>query len=307
MPLNSPINNSFHRPVTGTLYIVATPIGNLDDITFRAIETFEKVDIIAAEDTRHTKKLLTHFNIKSRLIAYHEHNEAESTVGILEKLKTGSSVALVSNAGTPTISDPGYRLINTVIKENIPIVPIPGASAAITALSASGLPSDSFCFIGFLPAKKRKRSERLAQLTGIAATLIFYESPRRILALMDEMIAIMGDRYAVLSREMTKTYEEFLRGNLSELIAQLKSRQAIKGEITLLVSGDSAGKAIGFEDLKDQIELELKKGKMGISALARKFSTSYGVSKNMLYEKILELKSKMEHEPDGGKGGKGNG
>lgn len=307
MPLNSPINDGVQNHQVGTLYIVATPIGNLDDITFRAIKTFEKVDIIASEDTRLTKKLLAHFNIKSRLISYHEHNEAESTVGILGMLKAGSSVALVSNAGTPTISDPGYRLINAVIKENIPIVPIPGVSAAITALSASGMPSDSFCFIGFLPAKKRKRSERLTDLTKISATLIFYESPKRILAVMDEMIRIMGDRYAVLSREMTKTYEEFLRGNLSELIAQLKSRQAIKGEITLLVSGDTVEKPFCFDDLKPQIESELKSGNVGVLALARQFSKSHGVSKNKLYEKILELKNQIAQETDGEKGENKNG
>ena len=290
MPLNSPINDPLQKFLTGTLYVVATPIGNLNDITFRALETFQKVELIAAEDTRHTKKLLAHFKIKSRLIAYYEHNEEQSTKGILDKLKSGASVALVSSAGTPTVSDPGYRLINTAIKEKIAVVPIPGVSAAITALSASGLPSDCFSFIGFLPSKSRKRYERLEELVDFASTLIFYESPRRIIPVLEDMMDVFGDRYAVLSREMTKTYEEFLRGNLSALIAELKNRQAVKGEITLLVSGDKSEKPFSFEDIRLQVEAELKKGNTGVLQLAKQLSITCGVSKNMLYNKILELK-----------------
>ncbi len=307
MPLNSLTNDPLRKFLTGTLYIVATPIGNLNDITFRALETFEKVELIAAEDTRHTKKLLAHFKIKSRLVAYHEHNEEQSSKGILEKLKSGTSVALVSNAGTPTVSDPGYRLINTAIKEGISVVPIPGVSAAITALSASGMPSDRFCFVGFLPPKSRKRRESLQELVDLASTLIFYESPRRIIAVMENMMEILGDRYAVLSREMTKTYEEFLRGNLSELIDQLKTRQAIKGEITLLVSGDKIEKPFCFEDIQHLVETELKKGNTGVLQLARQLSVSCGVSKNMLYDKILKLKSTIEQASGGDKGDKANG
>ena len=307
MPLNSPINDPLQQFVTGTLYVVATPIGNLNDITFRALETLEKVELIAAEDTRHTKKLLAHFNIKSRLISYHEHNEEQSTKGILDKLKSGASVALVSSAGTPTVSDPGYRLINTAIKEKIKVVPIPGVSAAITALSVSGLPSDRFSFIGFLPPKSKKRREQLEALIDFASTLIFYESPRRIIAVVEEMMEIMGDRYAVLSREMTKTYEEFLRGNFSELLAELKTRQTIKGEITLLVSGDKIEKPFCFEDIRPQVEVELKKGETGVLQLSKKLSISCGVSKNMLYDKIIELKSTIEQVSDGEKGDNKNG
>ena len=307
MPLNSPINDPLQQFVTGTLYVVATPIGNLNDITFRALETFQKVELIAAEDTRHTKKLLAHFKIKSRLIAYHEHNEEQSTKGILDKLKSGASVALVSSAGTPTVSDPGYRLINTAIKEKITVVPIPGVSAAITAMSASGLPSDRFCFIGFLPSKSRKRVEHLNQLVDMDATLIFYESPRRIIAVLENMLEIFGDRYAVFSREMTKTYEEFLRGNFSELLSELKTRQAIKGEITLLVSGDKIEQPFSFETIRHQVEAELKNEKTGVLQLAKQFSISCGVSKNMLYDKILELKSTIEQVSDGEKGDNTNG
>ena len=307
MPLNSPINDPLQKFLTGTLYVVATPIGNLNDITFRALETFEKVELIAAEDTRHTKKLLAHFNIKSRVIACHEHNEAQSAKGILQKLKSGSSVALVSDAGTPTVSDPGYRLINAAIKENITVVPIPGVSAAITALSASGLPSDRFSFIGFLPPKSRKRRERLEQLVDFASTLIFYESPRRIITVLEDMMEVLGDRYAVFSREMTKTYEEFLRGSFSELLAELKTRQTIKGEITLLVSGEKITKPFCFEDIQHQVEAELKKGKIGVLQLAKQLSISCGVSKNMLYDKILELKSTIEQTSGGDKGDNTNG
>ncbi|MDO9264966.1 MAG: 16S rRNA (cytidine(1402)-2'-O)-methyltransferase [Desulfosalsimonadaceae bacterium] len=282
----------------GTLYIVATPIGNLNDITFRAVETLKKVDIVAAEDTRHTRQLLSHFNIiASRLIACYEHNETESARGIIELLKAGKSVALVSNAGTPLVSDPGYRLINAAISENINVVPIPGVSAAITALSASGLPSDTFCFIGFLPSKKSKRRDRLEQLAGLSGTLIFYESPHRIIEVMEDMKDVMGDRQAVLARELTKTYEEFLRGKLSELIADLSSRQAIKGEITLLLSGDTIDKPVRFEDIKSQVVSELNKGQTGVLALAKKFARSTGISKNKLYENILELQRAMEKEP----------
>ena len=302
MPLNSSINDPLQKFLTGTLYIVATPIGNLNDMTFRALETFGKVELIAAEDTRHTKKFLAHFNIKSRLIAYHEHNEEQSAKGILEKLKSGASVALVSNAGTPTVSDPGYRLINAAIKESLTVIPIPGVSAAITALSASGLPSDRFSFIGFLPPKSKKRREQLELIVDFSSTLIFYESPRRIIAVMEEMMEIFGDRYAVLSREMTKTYEEFLRGKFSELLVELKIRQAIKGEITLLVSGDKIEKPFCFEDIRHQVEAELRNGKIGVLQLAKQLSISCGVSKNMLYDKILDLKSTIEQVPSGEKG-----
>lgn len=307
MPLNSPTNDPLQKLLSGTLYVVATPIGNLNDITFRAIDIFKKVDLIAAEDTRHTKKLLAHFNLNSRLLAYHEHNEEQSTKGILEKLKSGSSVALVSNAGTPTVSDPGYRLINSVIKENITVVPIPGVSAAITALSASGLPSDRFCFIGFLPAKSKKRLEALEELADLELTLIFYESPRRIISVLEEMMQIFGNRYAVVSREMTKAYEEFLRGNFSDLLIELKNRQAIKGEITLLVSGNRIEKSFRFEDIRHQVEAELRKETSGVLQLAKKFSKTAGVSKNKLYTKILELKSEIEKTSGGKKGDRKNG
>lgn len=307
MPLNASENESLQKFLAGTLYVVATPIGNLKDITFRAIEILEKVSLIAAEDTRHTRKLLAHYNIKSRLMAYHEHNEEQSAKGIMEKLRAGSSVALVSNAGTPTVSDPGYRLITAAIREKITVVPIPGVSAAVTALSAAGLPSDRFCFIGFLPAKAKKRKEFLKELEEMTPTLIFYESPKRIIALLEEMAQIFGDRYAVLSREMTKTYEEFLRGPVSSLVTELRGRAAVKGEITLLVSGKKAENPLCFEDIRHQVEEALNNSEAGVLQLARQFSRSSGLPKNMLYEKILELKTPSGHSADREKGEHTNG
>ena len=307
MPLNSPTNDPLQKFLAGTLYVVATPIGNLKDITFRALEIFEKVALIAAEDTRHTRKLLAHFNIKSRLLAYHEHNEEQSAKGIMEKLRAGSSVALVSNAGTPTVSDPGYRLINAAIREHITVVPVPGVSAAVTALSASGLPSDRFCFFGFLPARSKKRLEALKAIEGLESTLIFYESPKRIILVMEDMLSVLGDRYAVLSREMTKAYEEFLRGPLSELVGELRNRQAVKGEITLLIAGGKPDPLVDFEDIRQQVEVALKNGSKGVLALAKEFSKSSGISKNLLYEKIQQLKRQIEQTPDGGKGENTNG
>jgi len=219
----------------GMLYIVATPIGNLNDITLRALGVLGQVDLIASEDTRWTKKLLDHHQIKNRLISYHEHNEVERTKALVEKLRGGLSVALVSNAGTPSVSDPGFRLIREAIANDIVIVPIPGASAIITALSASGLATDSFVFVGFLSKKGGKRRNQIQALEGEERTVILYESPFRILPLLKELIEIMGNRRGVLSREMTKTHEEFLRGNLSEILNDLNNRPAVKGEITLLI------------------------------------------------------------------------
>ncbi|MEJ2655841.1 MAG: 16S rRNA (cytidine(1402)-2'-O)-methyltransferase [Desulfobacterales bacterium] len=237
MHLNSPTGNPKNTPDSGTLYVVATPIGNMNDITVRALDILGHVDLIAAEDTRHTGKLLKHHHIKGRLMSYHEHNENERTPLLIEKIKAGSSIALISNAGTPSVSDPGYMLVQRALENRITIVPIPGASAVITALSISGLPTDSFIFIGFCAKRKTRRLRQLQELAGEKRTLIFYENPGRILAFMIEIKDMMGDRYGVLCREMTKLHEEFLRGRLSELIETLSRRRTVKGECTLLVKG----------------------------------------------------------------------
>jgi 16S rRNA (cytidine1402-2'-O)-methyltransferase len=225
----------------GKLYIVATPIGNQEDITLRALRVLQNVDIIAAEDTRKTRRFLSHHNIKGRLISYHEHNEPNRTESLIGKLMAGASVALVSNAGTPTVSDPGYPLVKAAVENRIPVVPVPGASAAITALSAAGLPTDSFVFLGFLAKKKAKRLKQLYELATEKRTLIIYESPKRIVSLLDELSRYMKERYVVLSREMTKRHEEFLRGTPAAVRDRLSSRPKVKGEITLLVAGTPTG------------------------------------------------------------------
>ncbi|MGD2011415.1 MAG: 16S rRNA (cytidine(1402)-2'-O)-methyltransferase, partial [Desulfobacterales bacterium] len=225
MRSNSPTDKG--AEAKGTLFVLATPIGNLRDITLRALDVLLSVDFIAAEDTRHTGRLLKGRNPKGRFISYHEHNEDKRTPLLLEKLEAGFSVAVVSNAGTPSISDPGYRLVESAAARNIPVSPVPGASAAIAALSVSGLPTDSFVFIGFLPRKQGRRTEQLTSLRNMPRTMIFYESPKRISRLLDDLLALMGDRSAVLGREMTKLHEEFLRGRLSELIALLEERSNI--------------------------------------------------------------------------------
>jgi len=223
-------------PTKGTLYIVSTPIGNREDITLRALRILKEVDLIAAEDTRHTGLLLRHFGIQTPLTSYFEGNESRKKELILSKLTQGERVALVSDAGTPGISDPGFRLIQTAIEHRIPMVPIPGASAVITALSVSGLPTDAFVFRGFLPHKGKKRRNLLEELANARETLIFYESPHRISETLKDIYEVLGDRKIVLTRELTKIYEEVLRGKVSEIQLQIGDRK-LKGEITLVISG----------------------------------------------------------------------
>ncbi len=230
------MESSTFNSTKGTLYIVSTPIGNLEDITLRALRILKEVDLIAAEDTRHTGLLLRHFGIQKPLTSYFEGNELKKREWILSRLKQGDRIALVSDAGTPGISDPGFRLIQMVIENQIPIIPIPGPSAVIAALSVSGLPTDAFLFKGFFPHKSKKRRDLLKQLEETKETLIFYESPHRITETLKDILEILGDREIVLTRELTKIYEEVLRGKVSEIQNQLAERK-LKGEITLVISG----------------------------------------------------------------------
>jgi len=292
MPLNSPINDSGKKNKKGQLYIVATPIGNRDDITIRALNILKHVDLIAAEDTRHTGLFLSHHKIKGSLVSYHEHNEKKRTPGLIKKLTEGLSVALVSNAGTPSVSDPGYCLIKEAIANNIKVVPVPGVSAAITALSAAGLPTDSFVFIGFLPKTKNKRLKLLMELAKEPRTMIFYESPKRILKLLDEIKLISGDRYCVLSREMTKLHEEFIRGSMSEILQNLKARSAIKGELTLLVTGLTKDKDVPLEIVRQEIKNNIKLTGDSLPSLAKQIAIKYGLPKNKVYEEALKIKGK---------------
>ncbi len=275
---------------SGVLYIVATPIGNMDDMTIRAIHTLGAVDLVAAEDTRKTGQLLSHHKIKNSLIAYHEHNEQAQTPNLVKKLKNGHAIALVSDAGTPSISDPGYRLVKEAVKNEITVIPIPGVSAAITALSAAGLPTDAFVFVGFLPKKKGGRHRRLKELAEETRTIIIYESPKRLSALLEEIKTIMGDRYAVLGREMTKRYEEFVRGCVSEICDQLKERPVIKGECTLVVSGKIGDGTASMEVVRQEITTALEKQEKSPSDLSKDLAKKHNISRKSVYDEILKIK-----------------
>ncbi|QUJ67098.1 16S rRNA (cytidine(1402)-2'-O)-methyltransferase [Photobacterium sp. GJ3] len=271
-----------------TLYIVPTPIGNLADITQRALDVLANVDLIAAEDTRHTSRLLSHFAIPTRTFALHDHNEQQKADVLIEKLQQGSSIALVSDAGTPLISDPGYHLVTRCRQAGVKVVPLPGACAVITALSASGLPSDRFSFEGFLPAKSKGRQDTFRDLMEDPRTLIFYESPHRILDSLADMLAVLGpDRDVVLARELTKTFETIHGAPLGELIPWLnEDSNRIRGEMVLLVAGHRAGKedmpAEALRTLKILVaELPLKKA-------AAMTAEIHGVKKNALYKWGLE-------------------
>jgi 16S rRNA (cytidine1402-2'-O)-methyltransferase len=290
MPSNLPTDDSGHIQKSGALYVVATPIGNMKDITLRALEVLKRVDLIAAEDTRHTGRLLAHHNIKSHLVAFHEHNESERTPDLIARLKAGFSIALVSNAGTPSVSDPGFRLIQAAIEHGIKITPIPGASAVITALSVAGMPTDAFVFIGFSAKKKARRLKQLQKLVDETRTIVFYESPRRILSFLEEILSVWGDRYAVLGREMTKLHEEFVRGRLSEILGRLEARSNIKGECTLLVAGCSKNQDVSLETLRDEIEKQIEMAGSSLSDLSRTIAKKYGLPKKMVYDEALKLK-----------------
>ena len=222
-------------PDAGTLYLVATPIGNLEDITARALRVLGEVELIACEDTRHTRKLLTHFGINTKTVSYHEHNEHARAAQLCALLAAGTSIALVSDAGTPAVSDPGYRLVRAAIERGICVVPVPGPSALITALAAAGLPTDEFYFGGFLPARATARRARLAALRSLPATLIFYEAPHRIAQTLADAREVLGERAGVVARELTKLHEEFARGLLSELAAHFRQDRTARGEMVLLI------------------------------------------------------------------------
>ncbi len=228
------------------LYLVATPIGNLEDITLRALRVLKEADLVACEDTRRTRKLLTHYGLTKRLLSYHEHNEAERARELLAELRGGAQVALVSDAGTPLVSDPGERLVRLCIEEGIPIAPIPGASALVAAFAASGLPSGEFTFAGFVPARPAERRRALAALADRPGTLIFYEAPHRLLVSLGEMLATFGNRQAAVARELTKVHEEILRGRLSDLLEQLRARASVPGEITVLIGPAGPGEEKAF-------------------------------------------------------------
>ena len=280
------------------LYVVATPIGNMDDITLRALKILQAVDRIAAEDTRHTGRLLNHHGIKTPLVSYHEHNERERTAELLAALEQGESIALVSDAGTPAISDPGYVLVHEAVQKGIAVSPIPGASALVAALAASGLATDAFIFMGFPARKAGRRQRELASLKEERRTLIWYESPHRIAAFLEDVRRVMGDRFAVIGREMTKHYEEFLRGPLSELARELKARGDIKGEITLLVAGCDSTPPESAASLEEAIRQALQTGDKSHSALAREMASAFGISRREAYDRILSQRQGLDSAVD---------
>jgi 16S rRNA (cytidine1402-2'-O)-methyltransferase len=270
----------------GVLYIVATPIGNLEDITLRGLRVLKEVEVIAAEDTRRTQVLLNHHGICARLTSYHEHNEKAKARELIGRLQAGERVALVSDAGTPLVSDPGYRLVVEAIRGGIQVIPIPGACALTAVLSAGGLPTDRFVFEGFLPAKKPERRERLRALSAERRTLAFYEAPHRLAETLKDLVEILGDREVVLAREVTKIHEEFLRARLTELAKQIGDRR-IKGELTLLVGGSQEQEnAISQEQIKAEISA-LKNSGLRVKEIAEVLGEKYGYSKKEIYRLAL--------------------
>jgi len=275
--------------MAGALYIVATPIGNLEDITLRALRVLGEVDLIAAEDTRHTQHLLSHYGIKTALTSYHDHNEREKAQMLVERIKNGANIALVSDAGTPAIADPGFRLIVAAIQSGIEVIPLPGASALATVSSASGLPTDRLLFEGFLPAKQLARKAKLRSLRNVTATLVFYEAPHRLSETLSDMQQILGDRQIVVAREVSKIHEEFLRGKVSDVIGQLGGRE-VKGEITIVVQGASGEVHISQEQLRAEIRRLSGEG-TGVKEISELLGERYGLSKREVYRLALQNKS----------------
>lgn len=271
------------------LYLVATPIGNLGDITIRALETLASADIVACEDTRVTRVLLERYGMRRRMTAYHEHNAAEAGPKLLDAVEAGQSVALASDAGTPLISDPGFRLVSQAQERGLRVVPIPGASAVLAALTASGLPTDAFLFAGFLPNKLGQRESRLNELNSSPATLVFFESPRRLGASLQSMAKMLGgDRQAVVARELTKTFEEVRSGTLTELATHYESAGAPKGEVVVCVAPPLASEAFDQADT-DRLLLSLA-GEMSAAKAAGEAARMTGAKKSALYQRLLELK-----------------
>jgi 16S rRNA (cytidine1402-2'-O)-methyltransferase len=272
------------------LYLVGTPIGNLEDITLRAVRVLKEVDVIACEDTRQTQKLLNHYAIATRTTSYHEHNEMTKSAELVKEMQEGASVALVTDAGMPGISDPGYRLIALAIRHHLPVVPIPGASAFLAALVASGLPTDSFRFSGFLPAKRGERRAALEAVKSSPRTQVFYEAPHRVVEALEDVVEVLGaGRHVVVAREVTKLHEEFLRGRATEVLENLKARETVKGEITLLIAkaeeNDArvAADALVRLSVRQRVEQIMAEEKVDEKSALKKVAKERGVSKSEVY------------------------
>jgi len=281
---------------SGILYICGTPIGNLEDITLRSLKILKEVNLIAAEDTRHTLKLLNHYQINTKVTSYYEYNKFKKAPYLVEILKNGQDIALVSDAGMPGISDPGYVLIDLALKNNIKIIPVPGVSALITALVVSGLPTDKFVFEGFLPRKIKERKRYFKSIENEERTIIFYEAPHRLKKALKDMLEILGDRKVVIARELTKLYEEIIRGKLSQVLTEISTKE-VKGEITLIVQGGIKKKENSSTDFLIKeciIEEYLKKLKnQGYSnkEIIKITQEKLNIPKNLIYKKLLEMKN----------------
>ncbi len=278
--------------MSGTLYIVATPIGNLEDITYRAVRILGEVDLIAAEDTRHSLKLLNHFNITKSLTSYFDHNQQLKGERILNALRQGKNVALISDAGTPCISDPGYNLVRDAVAEGIPVIPIPGACAAVTALSASGLPSDHFSFAGFPPARQGKRRAFLGDIANLPGTLLLYEAPHRLEETLRDIQEVMGSRQVVVARELTKIYEQFIRGTAPEIAATLDPGK-VRGEVVILIAPGEA-LPVEFEPLDEILQRLLDEEGLSVKDAAKKASVITGSSRSETYSAALKLRNDAE-------------
>jgi len=276
-----------HTP-RGTLYLVGTPIGNLEDMTYRAARVLREADLIACEDTRQTRKLLDHYEISKPTVSYHEHNETGRSLELIEKLLAGARVALVSDAGMPLICDPGYRLVRAAVEQGIRVEAVPGASALVTALAASGLATDSFHFGGFLPAKSGQRLRVLEALADEPCTLIFYDAPHRIVETLAGVEQTMGERPVVVARELTKVHEEFLRGPAAEVRAVLAARESVKGEITLLI-GKRPAAAVDDTPVAEAVEVCMARGMSRMEAI-KTVAHRRGWPKREVYAELEKLK-----------------
>lgn len=275
----------------GTLYIVATPIGNLEDMTYRAVRILGEADLIAAEDTRHSRKLLNHFSISRPLTSYYDHNQQFKGERILDELRQGKSVALISDAGTPCISDPGYHLVRDAVAEGITVIPIPGCCAAIAALSASGLPSDSFTFVGFPPSRQGKRRSFLGDIAHLPGTLLLYEAPHRLESTLADMLEVLGERQIVVARELTKIYEECLRGTVSQVMAEVATGKA-RGEVVILVApGECRDEEP--EALEHVLRRLLFEQGLSVKDAARTAAAAAGVSRNDAYNLALRIRDEV--------------
>lgn len=275
--------------MSGKLYIVSTPIGNLEDITLRALRVLKEVDLIACEDTRTTKKLLLRYGIEKPLLSYHEHNEIEKSKELVSLLVEGKNLALVSDAGTPCISDPGYRLVKLACENGIEVLSIPGPSSVVSAISISGLPTSSFAFFGFLPRTKKHLTDFLSRIKDYPETLVFFESPNRVVKTLHSISEVFGNRLISLSREMTKLHEETIRGRVSQVLVELESRGLIKGEVTIVIEGASPESVEADTDAIDTMLRSYKKSGLSLKDAVKMVSEETGYSKSKTYKRALAI------------------